>query len=77
MLDPAQRGIYLANVLNSRVSDCTVIDRRPKPTMLAAITLVGARRDNLIYNNLLGKGTEGDLVIQGGTASVAGNVVVG
>ncbi len=77
VLDPGHRGIYLANVLNSRVSDCTVIDRRAKPTMRSAITLLEARRDNLIYNNLISKGTEGDLVIQGGSASVAGNVVVG
>ncbi len=77
VLDPEHRGIYLANVRNSRVSDCTVLDRRPQPVMRNAITLLGARRDNLIYNNLIGPGRAGDLVIQGGTASLAGNVFTG
>ena len=75
ILDPAQRGIELINVQNSRVSGCTVIDRRPTPTMAEPIRWAGPGRGNLIDNNLVGPGTRGGLTIAEGVATVSGNVV--
>jgi hypothetical protein len=75
ILDPAHRGIDLVNVRHARVSDCTVLDRRERPTMLEAIRLGGAGKENLVHNNLVGRGTRGDLAIADGAANVAGNVV--
>ena len=75
VLDPAFRGIDLVDVRRCRVSGCTVLDRRRRPTMREAIRLAGSGRDNLVSDNLIGRGTRGDLAIADGTATVAGNVV--
>lgn len=76
ILDPVHRGIELSGLRNSRVSDCTVLDRRSPPTMREAIRLDGRSRDNLILNNLAGGSTTDALHIEQGTATVAGNHVV-
>lgn len=75
VLDPVHRGITLENVRNSRVSDCTVIDRRPETTMRESIRLKGHGHGNLILNNLVGGATQTALAIADG-ATVAGNVEV-
>ena len=75
MLDPEHRGIDLDERPASRVSECTVLDRRATPTMREAIRLTGPGRGNLILNNLVGAGTRADLAIDPGAATVAGNVV--
>ncbi len=74
VLDPTHRGIFLSNVQNSRVSDCTVLDRRPDRTMAEAIRVAGASRQNMIHNNLIGRGTSGDLVVAAGAADTSGNL---
>jgi hypothetical protein len=76
VLDPAHRGIELSGVSTSRVSDCTVLDRRARPTMREAIRLTGAGRGNLIQGNLFGRGTQGDLVIGEGHADASGNTII-
>jgi hypothetical protein len=57
ILDPAHRGIGLTDVSNSRVSDCTILDRRDPRRMQVAIQVEGRGRGNLIQNNLIGSGT--------------------
>lgn len=76
VLDPAHRGIELANVSNSRVSDCTIVDRRSKRTMREAIRLTGAGTGNLVRNNIVGPGTAKELVVADSTAHVSDNVVL-
>jgi len=77
VLDPVHRGIYLSDVQSSRVSDCTVLDRRPDRTMIESIRVAGSSRQNMIHNNLIGRGTFGDLVVAPGTADTAGNLLLG
>jgi len=76
VLDPVHRGIELVNVVHSRVSDCTVIDRRATPSMQEAVRLTGKGRGNVVQNNLVSRGVRGDLVISGDLARVDGNSVV-
>ncbi len=76
VLDPAFRAIYLSNVRNSRVSDCTLLDRRTPVTMIQAIAVVGSGEGTVLLNNLVGAGTRGDVVVEPKTVTVAGNVVV-
>lgn len=76
VLDPAHRGIYLKDVRNSRLSDCTVLDRRPERTMVEGVRLDGSGRNNMICNNLLGRGTATAIQVAEGSAAVDGNVVV-
>jgi hypothetical protein len=64
VLDPAHRGIDLANIRNCRVTDCTIVDRRAAPTMREAIRLRGGAASGMVQNNLLGKGTRTDLLIE-------------
>ncbi|MFO0960454.1 MAG: right-handed parallel beta-helix repeat-containing protein [Isosphaeraceae bacterium] len=75
VLDPAHRGIELKNVRRTRVSDCTVVDRRDRPSMEQAIRWTGAGSANLATNNIVGKGRSGALEIAGGSATAAGNLV--
>ena len=72
---PVHRGIYLANVTRSRVTDCTIVDRRPAATILEAIRMLGPGSGNLIANNLVSRGTSGDVVVEPGNADVRGNTV--
>jgi hypothetical protein len=75
VLDPAHRGIELIDVRDSRVSDCTVLDRRARPAMREAIRMSGRGRGNMIRGNLVCRGTRGDLDIAPGTATLEGNVL--
>jgi hypothetical protein len=76
VLDPAHRGMYLKDVRNSRVSDCTIVDRRPDRTMIEAIRLDGSAPGNVIRNNLLGRGTAAAFHVAEGSAVVDANVIV-
>ena len=57
VLDPRHRGIWLEDVTRCRVSNCTVVDRRPEGTMKASIELSGKNRDNIISGNIISRGT--------------------
>lgn len=76
VLDPAHRGIELSNVSNSRVSDCTIVDRRPVRSMREAIRLIGAGQGNVVRNNILGPGTLKDLVVAEGLSHATENVIL-
>lgn len=74
--DPVHCGIELADVSDSRISDCIILDRRDKPTMQAAIRLAGERtRGNMIVHNRLGKGLRGAIVGQSTGSLIEGNLV--
>lgn len=75
ILDPAHRGIDLKNVKRTRVSDCSVVDRRRPPSMREAIRWTGPGAANLLTNNVVGKGQSAALAIADGSATAAGNVV--
>ncbi len=76
VLDPTHRGIYLESVRRSRVSGCTVLDRRATPVMADAIRLARGARGNLVSGNLVGRGTTGEPIVAGSGNTVTGNVVV-
>lgn len=76
VLDPVHRGIELANVSNSRVSDCTIVDRRHTRTMREAIRVTGSGQGNLIRNNTLGPGSAMDLLVTEGQVSASENLIL-
>jgi hypothetical protein len=76
VLDPQHRGVYMKDVRNSRVGDCTILDRRPDRVMVEALRLDGAERGNVIRGNLLGRGTTGTVQVAAGLAALDGNVLV-
>jgi Pectate lyase superfamily protein/Right handed beta helix region len=73
VFDPLYRGIYFAGVRNSLISNCTVLARKLKPAMREAMLLRKTGKDVLVQNNLIGRGSHGDLVVQDGEATAAGN----
>jgi hypothetical protein len=75
VLDPEYRGIVLADLRNSRVSDCSVLDRRQPPIMLEAIRWTGDGPGNLAVANLVTRGSTGALEIAPNSAMASGNVV--
>jgi polygalacturonase len=70
VFEPKYRGVYVADSRNTRIADCTVVDRTGGP-MLAAIEVVGPSPGTLIRGNLVGKGRRGDILAPG--AMVEGN----
>jgi hypothetical protein len=44
VVDPKFRGIDVRNCRNTKVSECTVVDRRTQPTMLQSVRIVGNDR---------------------------------
>jgi parallel beta-helix repeat protein len=75
ILDSAYRGIDLADVSRSRINDCTILDRRPAPTMREAIRVAGRGRDNVVINNMLGGATAELVAVSGSPVVQTGNVV--
>src|SRR5262249_33771359 len=70
VFEPKYRGVYAADSRNTRVADCTVMERAAG-TMLAAIQVDGKSPGTVIRGNLVAKGTKGDIVAPG--AAVEGN----
>ena len=70
VLGPKYRGVYVADSRNTRVADCTVLDRAGAG-MLAAIEVAGRSPGTLLRGNLVGKGTRGDILAPG--AALEGN----
>jgi parallel beta-helix repeat protein len=66
VFEPKYRGIYVADSRNTRIADCTVLDRNGGP-MLAAIQVAGKSPGTVVRGNLVGKGTQGDIVAPGAT----------
>lgn len=64
IFEPKFRGIYVADSRNTRIADCTVMERAPG-TMLAAIQVAGTSPGTLIRGNVVGKGSQGDILAPG------------
>ncbi len=73
IIDPVDRGLHLDTVRNSIVSGCTVLSRKPSPTLRESILAQKCGPDVLIQGNLMSKGVRGDLVVENGTPTVSGN----
>ena len=71
VFEPKYRGIWVADSRNTRVADCTVLDRTGAGTMRAAVQVAGQSPGTLIRGNIVGKGKDGDIVAPG--ATVEGN----
>jgi hypothetical protein len=77
ILDAEHRGLHLDHVRNSTVSGCTILARKPGATMREAILASGCGKDLVLQANILGRGTQGNVRIAGGEATMAGNVAPG
>lgn len=62
ILDPAPVALSLANVRNTRVTGCTIVDRRRPPGMVEAVRWAGPGGGNALTGNLIGGGTRGRIV---------------
>lgn len=72
VFEPKYRGFWVADSRNTRIADCTVLDRMGGP-LLASIQVAGKSPGTMIRGNLVGKGTQGDILAPG--ATVEGNQV--
>jgi hypothetical protein len=75
ILDPEHRGIHLHNGTRCRISDNTIADRREKPTMLAAIQVTGAGKDNVVQNNTVSQGAKAAIDCDPALGAVLNNTV--
>lgn len=62
VFDSRWRGIYLANSRNTRVADCTILDRREPVEMRVAIEVDARSRGTLVEGNIVGAGTKGEIL---------------
>lgn len=76
VLDPLHRGIEMVDARNSRISDCSVLDRRAVPSMRDAIRVTGESIDNLLTNNIVSRGTASAVSRKEGVALESGTLVV-
>src|SRR5207302_5996510 len=60
VFEPGYRGIYVADSRNTRIADCTVLERNGAGKMQAAIAVAGKSPGCVIHGNQVGKGSEGD-----------------
>ncbi len=65
VFEPRWRGIYAADSRNTRIAECTVLDRTGNGTMRAAIQVAGKSPGTLIRGNIVGKGKDGDIIAPG------------
>jgi hypothetical protein len=73
VFEPVHRGIWVADSRNTRIADCTIVDRNGAGKMRASIEVAGKSPGTLLHGNLVGKGTAGDILAPG--ATVEGNHV--
>jgi parallel beta-helix repeat protein len=73
IFEPKYRGLYIAGSRNTRVSDNVVMERGEVREMLAAIEVAVGSRNTVIDGNLLGTGSQGDLIVAEDTATVGTN----
>ena len=73
VFEPKFRGIFVRDSRNTRVSDCTVMERDGPARMLAAIEVVGKSAGTVIQNNHVGQGTRGGIIPPGDPAVNTGN----
>ena len=70
ILDPRYRGVCLVDAKRCRLSDNTIIDRRPQVSMIHSISVDEKSRDNMITGNLLHRGKH---AVPRGTCTWSGN----
>jgi len=75
ILDPIGCGISLDNSSRCKLSDNTILDRRPARSMRAAIRLTGQCKDNLIANNALNRGTQSAIDCPKDLATLSNNTI--
>lgn len=74
IFEPKFRGVYVADSRNTRIADNIVMNRQEgNDSMLAAIEVTGSSRNTVISGNLIGEGSQGDVVVAEGTAVVGEN----
>lgn len=71
VFEPRHRGILVSDSRNTRIADCTVLDRKATGKLAASIEVTGKSPGTLIRGNLVMKGTRGDILAPG--AIVEGN----
>ena len=74
IVNPEHRGVLMDNIRNCRISDCIILDRKKPKSMRETIRLTKGT-ENMIINNRLSPGTEGDLLIADNSAKVDGNLI--
>ncbi len=67
VFEPKWRGIYVADSRNTRVAECTIMDRTGRASLRSAIHVAGQSTGTLIRGNLVGRGTDGDIIAPGAT----------
>jgi len=76
ILNPGFRGIYLEDSARCRISDNTIVSQGDGAPMVAAISVTGSGSDNVIQNNLVAKGSKGDIVCGPDGPTLLNNTVV-
>ncbi len=71
VFEPKYRGVYVADCRNTLLAECTILDRSGAGTMRAAVAVAGQSPGTVIRGNLVGKGSQGDILAPG--AVVEGN----
>jgi hypothetical protein len=67
ILDPRHRGILVSDSRNTRIADCTILDRTLSGKVEASIEVTGKSPGTLIRGNLVMKGKRGDILAPGAT----------
>ena len=75
IIDPAVRGVHVADSTFCKISDNTIRERRRESTMLAAVDVTGTSRNVLVQNNAVSEGTLGAIQCTDERGKVQGNVV--
>lgn len=75
--DPAVRGVWLEDCTRCQVVGNTITDEHEPKRMRTAIVAAGTTRFNLVENNIVTRGLEGDIQADAGVARTNGNLVTG
>ena len=76
ILSPEHRGLYIEDSTRCMITGNSIIDKREEPTMAAAVEVAGTSTDNVIQNNLVGKGSRGGIVCDEANAVLSGNTAL-
>jgi hypothetical protein len=68
VFEPGFRGIAVHDSRNTLVADCTVMERSGEGKMLAAIAVTGKSPGSVVRGNMVGKGSQGDVLAPGAVA---------
>jgi hypothetical protein len=73
VFEPRWRGVYVEGCTDTRITGCTIADRGDRPTMRAAVEVIGAARGTQVQGNTLGRGSQGDVVMGEGMGTARDN----